>query len=153
MVFKPRANTQVSAMLILKRGNQILFSRRANTGHCDGLFSLPAGRVELRESIRDCIIREAKEEINITINKNDLEFVHFMHRFEPENSFDYSSNIMNECLDFYFITYKWKGNIKNNEPHKCSELKWFTKEDCHSHIPYICHAIDYADARIMYSEY
>ncbi len=29
-----------------------------------------------------------------------------------------------EYIDFIFIAKKWKGNIRNMEPEKCSELKW-----------------------------
>ncbi len=146
MTFRPRPNTQVSCMLILKRGNEILMSRRANTGHYDGYFSLPAGRVESKESVIECIIREAKEEIDIDINKNELTLVHFMHRFELEN------NEIHECLDFYFKAYAWAGIVKNNEPNKCSELKWFKTGEYSSPIPYISHAINNAENGLMYSE-
>lgn len=55
MAFRPRQNTQISCMLILKRWDEILMSKRINTGHYDGFFSLPAGRVEPKESVLDCI--------------------------------------------------------------------------------------------------
>lgn len=146
MAFKSRQNTQVSCMLILKRDNKILMSKRANTGHYDGFYSLPAGRVEIGESVIDCIIREAKEEIDIKIDKYNLTLSHFMHRFDLEN------NETHECLDFYFATNIWEGNIKNNEPNKCSELRWFEIGKYISSVPYIIHSINNAEKGIMYSE-
>lgn len=60
----------VSVHLLLRKDNKILLMRRKNTGFADGMYSMPAGKLEPKESVEDAIIREAREEINIDI-KND----------------------------------------------------------------------------------
>lgn len=47
---------------------EILFQKRANTGFRDGCFQMPAGHIEWEETMKECLIREMKEELNIDIN-------------------------------------------------------------------------------------
>lgn len=92
--------------------------RRQNTGFADGLWSLPAGHVEKGESVKTAMIREAKEEINIDVLDKNLKLKHILHR---------KSNI-NTYIDFFFLCTKWQGEPINNEPQKCSDIKWFDIE-------------------------
>ena len=69
-----------AVMLLLTRihdGNEeIIFQKRKNTGYCDGFYDLSAsGHVDANESMKHAMCREAKEELGITINENDLDFV------------------------------------------------------------------------------
>ena len=78
------------------------------------MFSVPAGHIDGNEDVVKAMIREAKEEITVKVNKKDLKFVQVMHRKKPDE----------ERIDFFFETEKWQGEIKIGEPDKCSELKW-----------------------------
>ena len=100
---------------MLMDGDKILMSKRANSGYFDGFYSLCAGHVEENESVFDCMIREAKEEINIVVKAKDLKAVKVVHR-ETHKGKTY--------IDFFFTCTKWEGEIKINEPEKCSELLW-----------------------------
>ena len=107
----------VMLLLIRKNNNneEILFQKRRNTGYCDGYYDLAAsGHVEANESMKHAMCREAKEELGITINQDDLEFVCMIHK----NS--------NGCIYYngYFKATKWTGEHKINEPEKNEELKW-----------------------------
>lgn len=107
----------VAAYLVLKKGNSILLLKRKNTGYEDGNYSVIAGHVEAGESFRQTIIREAKEEANVSINESDIIQTHVQHR---KSSWDNS-----ERVDVYFLVEKWSGTLQNLEPEKCEALEWF----------------------------
>ncbi len=102
---------------IVRKQSQILLIRRANTGYMDGMYSLPAGHVEARESSSSAIIREIKEEIGIDVLVEKLKFVHVTHAM--------SDNRDHERVHFFFEITQWSGDLHNAEPSKCDELKWF----------------------------
>lgn len=108
-----RHQLRVAVYLFLLNKKNILLVKRHNTGWKDGSFSLPSGHLEKDEEIPSAMIREAKEEIGITIKKIDLTVSHVMHRTSDK-----------EYLDFFFIATKWKGTPHNAEPSKCSEVSW-----------------------------
>lgn len=71
-----------SVYLILLKDNKILLLRRYNTGFRDGEYSFVAGHLDGNETLRQAMIREAKEEANIELDLTDLELVHTMNRSE-----------------------------------------------------------------------
>lgn len=99
---------------IIKNENwEILFSRRKGN-YKNWFLQLPAWHIEWNETIKQALIREIKEEINLDINENDLKIIHISHRVcEDRVYFDIYIEVM-KCT--------WKLNI--NEPEKCSELKF-----------------------------
>ena len=57
-------------------------------------------------------------------------------------------------IDYFFVAKKYNGFIKNNEPNKCSELKWFKMDNLPTNtIEYIKDAINYIKHDQMFSEY
>lgn len=136
----------VAAFLVLKKENQVLLLKRQNTGYGDGKYGLVSGHVESGESFQKAMMREAKEEANIVINEKDILRTHIQHR----KSLDDRS----ERVDAYFLVEKWQGEIKNNEPYKCAELKWFSIEKLPSNtIKAVRAALDNIFDRIPYSEF
>jgi len=101
--------------LLLIEDEKILLLRRWNTGWEDGNYSLVAGHLEDNEMIIDAMIREAKEEINIILEPQDLQVIHVMHRYYLDE----------ECIGFFLTATTWKGKPENQEPDKCDELRWF----------------------------
>lgn len=105
--------------LVLMRGDNVLLARRANTGYMDGQFSLPSGHIEGKEGAINAMIREAKEEVGLSLTKEDLVLAHTMPRnIESDDRQGY------EYIDLYFVCKNWHGEPRNAEPEKCSELKW-----------------------------
>lgn len=102
--------------LILREGARVLFGLRCNTGFADGLYHLPAGRLEDGETIVAGIIREAKEELGIEIAAADLALVHAMHHRSGR-------------LALFFEARAWSGSIVNAEPDKCDRLDWMSLEE------------------------
>jgi len=132
-----------SYLILVKEGN-ILLLKRANTGFMDGYYGLPAGHLDGNETAREGGSREIKEEIGIDINPLDFKVVHVMHR-KAEND---------ERIDFFMTTDKYTGEVKNCEPQKCEELKWFPLNNLPENtIPYIRLAIENYQNGIFYSEF
>ena len=108
-------NVIVTDLIIMRKRNdttEILLSKRKNTGYKDGEYELPGGHLEKDEDIFDSRIREAKEELNISLERNDLKILHIMHH--------YTGNRIN----FIFLTEKSDIVPQINEPEKCEELRW-----------------------------
>ncbi len=132
--------------LVLIKENKVLLSKRKNTGFMDGKYGLPSGHLEGDETLKQTMAREAKEEIDITLNLEDLELIHVMHRSKKESDW--------ERIDFFMTAGKWTGEIKNAEPDKCGDLDWFSlKELPDEIIPYIKEVLLNIEKRIIYSEY
>lgn len=113
-----RYKSKIIVDLLLKRKNEnnkeeILLLLRQNTGYLDGYYDLPGGHVEEDEDLFSAMIRETKEEIGIDIFREDMKIVHVYHHFR------------NGMLKLGFSADRYEGELVNNEPEKCKELKWF----------------------------
>ncbi|KND49009.1 MAG: pyrophosphohydrolase [Parcubacteria bacterium C7867-005] len=142
---KERHKIISASYLLLFQDEKVLLLRRFNTGYEDGNYSVPAGHVDKGESVLDCLVREAKEEIDVLIDKKDVGLVHVMHR----NGTDHND----EHLDFFFTCSKWDGELKNMEPEKCDDLSWFNLQNLPQNtIPYILRALEDVRDKKLYSE-
>lgn len=118
-------------LLFVDRG-KILLLKRANTGYQDGKWSLVAGRMDGNEEVKSAAIREAKEEVDVTILPQNIEITGMYHR-KSDNG---------EWFDFFLNVKQWDGSIHNNEPDKCAELRWFSLDELPEEIiPHIKDAI------------
>lgn len=141
----PRKRFQLtpSVYLVLIKADKILLSRRFNTGYFDNFYSLPAGHLDGNETLKQAMVREAKEEIDISLDHKDLELVHTMNRKIPDD----------EKIDFFFTSKKWQGKPKIMEPNKCNKLEWFDINNSPKEIiPYIKQAIKSISKNVSYSE-
>lgn len=120
-----RHTLPISVQLLLEKDNKILLMKRKNTGYEDGKYCLPGGHVEAHEEIRKALIREAKEEIGIDINMQDIEFYKVMNRKVNSNQ---------EYIDFIFKANHWTGKISNKENNKCEEIIWANKKNLPENI-------------------
>ena len=102
------------AHLLLVQDGRILLLRRRNTGYEDGRYSVVAGHMDGGETAREAICREAREEAGIELVPDDLAFAQVVHRADR-----------GERVSFFFAAGRWRGEVRNLEPHKASELRWF----------------------------
>lgn len=121
-----------SYLLALDDG-RVLLSQRRNTGHRDGEYSLVAGHIEAGESASEAIVREAKEEVGIEVDRSNLEPAHVIHRDSGERVY----------IGLFFAARRWEGEITNREPQKCAKLSWFNLSALPENtVPYVEQAID-----------
>jgi 8-oxo-dGTP diphosphatase len=131
------------SILFIKDG-KIFLIRRANTGYFDGSFEVPAGHIDGGEPIRKAAAREAKEEVGVDVNVEDLEVVHVMHRFGTKN----------ERIEFFLVAKSWKGELKNTELEKCDQIGWFDLKNLPDNmVPKCKHALERYLADETFSEF
>lgn len=85
----------------------------------EGTWTIPGGKLDFGESLEAGVVREVKEETNIDVNEEDLEFVSL-------------SNDMVETAHFVtvgFLCAKWKGEPEVMEPDEITEWGWFDIEN------------------------
>ena len=118
-----RYQSKIATDLLLTRNNlqskrkEVLLALRQNTGFNDGMYELPGGHVDLGEDLINTMIREAKEELCITLERKDLKIKFVFH--------DYRVNY----LKFIISATKYTGELKVGEPEKCKEIKWFNLDE------------------------
>ena len=105
----------VAGIIILRKGNKVLLTRRYNTGYEDGKYTLPGGHVEKGEEIKVAMAREAKEDVGVDLNPNDLVITHV---------FDRKVNDDVEYIDFVVETDKWQGTPEIMEKDQCDDIIW-----------------------------
>lgn len=146
---KEREKFLSSIYLIIKNDkNQILLQRRQGTKLWPGFLALPAGHIDEGENAYEALTREAKEELNILVNINDIIDTFIVNR---------KNKSLSPYYDVYFEISKYEGEIIINEPEKCSELLWadinnlptdmieFEKEAINNNLKGIKFSVTYAD--------
>jgi 8-oxo-dGTP pyrophosphatase MutT (NUDIX family) len=58
--------------LILNDKGELLLSKRGKNSFCGGMRGLPGGHLEKEEPLEEGVARECKEELNITVNPNNI---------------------------------------------------------------------------------
>ncbi len=102
-------------LIIKNKKGEILLQRRQGTTLWPGFLALPAGHIDEGEDPYEAAIREAKEELDIKITKNDISDAFVVMR---------KNKSLMSYYDVYFQISNYIGNIKIAEPLKCSELVW-----------------------------
>jgi len=133
--------------LVLRRGNEVLLLRRANTGYQDGNYSVVAGHLDGDEVATQGLIREAKEEAGITVDPKDIKLVHTAHRLTRNQPGQ-------ERLDLFFEVRNWQDEVTNMEPHKCDDLSWYPIDNLPENmIPFVRRVLTDISNGVYYSEY
>ena len=113
---KQRFTLPAAVFLVLVKDEKVLLMRRANTGWCDGDYDLIAGHIDGNESLTTAVIREAKEEMGITVVPEAAKFSHLLHGLFSDDK---------EYFDIFFTAESWEGEPTIMEPDKCDKLAWF----------------------------
>ncbi len=120
------ATPKAAAYVIFRDGNKIAFLLRANTSWMNDHYGLPAGKVEQHESFSSAAIREAREEVGVTLQPSQLLPVLFCHRQEPDED--------NSWVDMMFEVTSWDGELANAEPQVHAELTWLELDNLPSNV-------------------
>ena len=133
----------VTVHMLFIRENEILLSRRFQTGYMDGYYSLPAGHLDGGETIIQAAIRESREETGTSIAPQDIAFASVIHRLEEE-----------ERIDFFVWVRRWDKEPSNTEPHKCDDLRWFPLSSLPTNlVPYVNQGITNALQAVPFDEF
>jgi 8-oxo-dGTP diphosphatase len=137
-----RSRFVVAVHLFFLRDDRVLLLRRLNTGWGDGSYSVPAGHVDAGETVTEAAVREAREEIGVSLRPQDVRVVHVMNRKSDD-----------ERIDFFLLVESWTGEIVNQEPDKCDDLRWFPMSTLPGNlIPYVREGLENFRNGILYSE-
>ncbi|MEV6137153.1 NUDIX domain-containing protein [Nocardia sp. NPDC051990] len=107
----------VDVHILLVRGGELLLSRRRSADEFDGLWHLPAGKLETGESATAAAARETAEEIGVVIDPTDLRLIHTAHVIGSGRE---------ARLGLFFHALRWAGEPVNREPGKSYGLHWFS---------------------------
>ena len=139
-----RDSSPVYTLGILEKDSKLLFLLRQNSKFFNDHYGLMGGTVEQQESVADALIREAYEEIGITITKDNLHFAHCL---------SFTNEKKEDILALVFRITDWDIEPINNEPHKCTELAWFSPNELPENIrPRHRQIIEMVYNSIFYSE-
>ncbi|MEU4225203.1 NUDIX domain-containing protein [Nonomuraea sp. NPDC026600] len=131
---KPRYQVTIDVHVILERADGVLLCLREGTGYRDGWYCLPSGHLEEGETVIDCAIREAREEVGVTIDPHDLRPATVVHHLSPEGR---------PRIGVFFATSRWYSEPVNAEPGKCAELTWAPLRELPDNtVPYTAAGID-----------
>lgn len=132
-----RHRPYTAVFLVLHESDRVLLSKRKNTGHRDGEYSLVAGHVEPSEPASEAMVREAREEAGLELATDALELVHLIHRDSGDRVY----------YDLFFTATEWEGEVRNREPERCADLSWFPADALPENtVPYVEQALTATDA-------
>ena len=107
--------------MIIKKDGKVLVQKRIGTKLWNNFYALPAGHVDKGENQYDALIREAKEELDINIGKDNIKEEYVVLR---RNYFEMDGKQSDPYIDFYFELDDIKDTPVIAESDKCAELIW-----------------------------
>ena len=139
--------SRLAVNLVLTRINsngkkEILLQLRQNTGYMDNMYDFAcSGHVDEGESFTKALVREAKEEIGISVNETDLEFLAVNHHYQADH------------VQLFFSTKDYKGEPTICEPDECGGLMWAEMDNLPSNIiPYVANVLKDIEYGIQFDD-
>jgi 8-oxo-dGTP diphosphatase len=105
---------RVGVGVLLRHNGKILLGKRRGS-HGAGAWAAPGGHLEFGEEIEACVRREILEETDLTVT--NIHFGTITNDIFPDASRHYVTIVM--------VCDLAGGDLKNLEPHKCEEWRWF----------------------------
>ena len=102
-----------------KEDKILLICRRDN-----GVWDLPAGRIELGESITDCLKREVREETGLEVIKAEPITLQTEPRFSFTNVFGKTY----QMFTLVFLVTEWKGELVR-ETNETSDARFYATDE------------------------
>ena len=98
-----RIITPAARAVIHNDRGELLLIRRSDNGN----WALPAGTMELGDSVLDCLRREVVEETGLTVQQATLFAIHSEPRFHFSNAY----GGLHQTLTFSFSVDSWSGTL------------------------------------------
>ena len=109
----PLPHKQIGVAVIWNDQGEVLIDRRLEEGLLGGLWEFPGGKIEANETIPDCIKREIKEELGISIEVED-------HLITLNHAYTH----FRVTLNVYHCRYL----AGEPQPIECEEIRWVKPE-------------------------
>lgn len=124
----PRVPLVAAAYLVLTREREgrteVLLQHRSGTGYMDGWWGCgAAGHVEAGESALQAAVGEAREELGITVDPDDLAPLTTVQRHSV------TGLPVEQRCDIFFGCTRWQGSPRIREPELTDGLDWFALDD------------------------
>ena len=116
-----KANFRSAVHILIIKNGQILLQKRKGSKLWPGYYAVPAGHIDEGENQYDALIREAKEELGIVINPENIINSYVVLR---RNFFEIDGKRLEPYIDYYFEINEYEGTPKIIEEDKCDELIW-----------------------------
>lgn len=143
MIDLPSAAPYIAAFVILRQDDKVAFVLRSNTTYMNGHYGLPSGKVEWSEPFSMAAIREAKEEVGITVKPEHLHQALTVHRHSEDS----------DWIDVYFEVDEWTGEVVNAEPDIHSEVAWLDPSNLPENtVPHVRFAFEQLATGKVYAE-
>jgi 8-oxo-dGTP diphosphatase len=127
-----RHREPVDVHLILRRGGEVLLSRRAGDTYASGLLHMPSGHLDGDfEDVVTGLVREAEEELGVVIRSADVRVALVMQHRSPKG---------HNRTGWFFEVTRWVGVPRIAEPDRCSQLDWFALHDLPDDMVAYCRA-------------
>lgn len=109
----------VSFKALIRKGDSYLFIKRApNAGYSPSLWDLPGGKLGIGEDINKTLEREVKEETNLIIKPENLNF------YVEKQKSDLKKHKGLMYMKLFFRGHLIKGGLKLNE--ESTDFKWIS---------------------------
>ncbi|WP_329472543.1 NUDIX domain-containing protein [Streptomyces sp. NBC_01723] len=136
----------IGVHLYLERsdGTVLLGLRHPDSAFAPSTWHALAGHCEQENAIT-CLIREAREEAGLHIERQDVELVHVIHHIDKAGD--------RPRMGLFFRARAWSGEPELREPDKCTEWKfWYPTALPDNLVPYTRVAIAKIQNGELYSE-
>lgn len=136
----------MATYVVLQRDDgKVFLMRRKNTNWMNGVYNIPAGRVERHETMMQCAIRELKEEAGVDAEEKDMRLFLVSNRFTGADE-----DSQPDWIDLYYVAEKWQGEPHIAEPDKCDHADWYEIGDASIQVvPNIADALHYLNEKGM----
>jgi 8-oxo-dGTP diphosphatase len=108
----------VAAAALIDREGRVLITQRPAHKALGGLWEFPGGKVELGEAPETALIRELKEELDLTLEPNALDPFAFASHAYPD---------FHLLMPLYLVT-RWAGAV-TLDPNAAQAMQWVRPQD------------------------
>lgn len=112
----------VAAAALIDASGRVLITQRPAHKALGGLWEFPGGKVELGEAPEHALVRELKEELDLTLEPDALDPFAFASHAYPD---------FHLLMPLYVAT-RWGGVIKL-EPNSAQAMKWVAARELRDH--------------------
>ena len=116
-----QAKVGVGVMILNNQGEVLLGKRNDDAEkassdlHGEGTWTMPGGKLDFQETLKDGACRELFEEIGIKVGPDELKLISVSDEIVPDNHY----------VTVGFLCENFEGEPKTMEPEEITEWKWY----------------------------